>query len=42
MADIGVCVSMAKQQCEKVAEDSLYVTLELLSLGAAKLQRLQR
>lgn len=24
---IGVCVSMAKQQCEKVAEDSLYVTL---------------
>lgn len=26
MPAIGVCVSMAKQQCEKVA-DSLYVTL---------------
>ena len=26
VAAIGVCVSMAKQQCEKVA-DSLYVTL---------------
>ena len=27
VAAIGVCVSMAKQECEKVAEDSLYVTL---------------
>ena len=27
VAAIGVCVSLAKEQCEKVAEDSLYVTL---------------
>lgn len=43
VAAIGVCVSMAKEQCEKVAEDSLYMLhYRVIIIRAAKLRRLQR
>ena len=42
VAAIGVCVSMAKQQCEKVAKDSLYVHYRVVIIRAAKPRRLQR